>query len=400
MNRLFYTLLFFTLTLIGLVWFYETRQPLLPEKQPPAPQEKLPEIKEIELLPVAFDNLENWHNDDLSQTIRAFADSCAKISTEKNEFLSNAAVKISTNLYQAVCRDFAARNIQSSDQFRQFIENNFIPNLVLGNGKETGKFTSYYESALNASFHKDDRYKYPIYGKPTDLIEFNLRDFDPALPSKRYVGRVAAQKLLPYYTRAEIEAGAGKAPVLLWGDDPVDIYVMQIQGSAVADLDDGRKVRIGYADNNGHAFKGIGSILLSKGLIKPGEASMGKIKQWLKKNGRLATDNMAENERFVFHRLVDAEGPIGAQGVPLRAGRSLAVDRHYIPLGSLLWLETTGPDREKIEKLVVAQDIGGAIKGAVRGDYFWGSGKDDVLDYAGRMNSSGRYFILLPKEVK
>lgn len=108
------------------------------------------------------------------------------------------------------------------------------------------------------------------------MIEFNLRDFDETQAPKRYVGRIAGQKLVPYYTRAEIEAGAGDAPVLLWGDDPVDIYVMQIQGSAVADLDNGRKVRIGYADNNGHAFKGIGSILLSKGLIKPGEASMGK----------------------------------------------------------------------------------------------------------------------------
>lgn len=355
-------------------------------------------LPEVEVLPTTFGVLANWKNDDMSQAIRAFADSCMKVSREKGEYLSNAMVKIKTADYQAICRDFAARGILSADDFRAFLEKNFIPALVVGNGSEIGKFTSYYESSLNASYHKSDKYKYPIYGRPNDLIEFNVKDFDETLPSRRYVGRVNGQKLVPYYTRAEIEGGAGDAPVLLWGDDPVDIYVMQIQGSAVADLDDGRKVRIGYADNNGHAFKGIGSILLSKGLIKPGEASMGKIKKWLKRNGQLALDNMAENKRYVFHRLVDAEGPIGAQGVPLRAGRSLAVDRKYIPLGALLWLETTGPDKEKIEKLVVAQDIGGAIKGAVRGDYFWGSGKDDVLDYAGRMNSEGRYFILLPKQ--
>lgn len=394
MNRIFY-IAFFSLLLFSCGRDEEPKKEPVAEK--PAAAETAPKI---ELLPTTFGALGNWKHDNLSQAVRAFADSCAKISGEKNQYLSNAAIKIPTADYQAVCRDFAVRDIHTSADFRRFVENNFIPNLVVENGNEIGKFTSYYESSLNASYHKNDRYKYPIYGRPNDLIEFNLRDFDENQAPKRYVGRIAGQKLVPYYTRAEIEAGAGDAPVLLWGDDPVDIYVMQIQGSAVADLDNGRKVRIGYADNNGHAFKGIGSILLSKGLIKPGEASMGKIKQWLKKNGQLALDNMAENKRFVFHRLVDAEGPVGAQGVPLRAGRSLAVDRRYIPLGSLLWLETTGPDREKIEKLVVAQDIGGAIKGAVRGDYFWGSGKDDVLDYAGRMNSAGRYFIMLPKNTE
>lgn len=374
------------------------------EKQPPAPGKEVvevePEIKDLELVPMSFADIKNWNHDDLLQASRAFNDSCNRISTEKNPFLSNAEIKIPTAVYQKLCRDFAARNIQTTAQFKEFLEQNFVPNLVYFNGNEIGKFTSYYESALNASYHKDEKYKYPIYGRPTDLIEFNLKDFDDKLPSKRYVGRINNQRLVPYYTRAEIEAGAGEAPVILWGDDPVDIYVMQIQGSAVADLDDGSKVRIGYADTNGHSFTGIGSILLSKGLIKPGEASMGKIKQWLKKNGKVALDNMAENKRYVFHRLTNAEGPIGAQGVPLRAGRSIAVDRHYVPLGALIWLETTGPDREKIEKLVVAQDIGGAIKGAVRGDYFWGSGKDDILDYAGRMNSEGRYFILLPKNLE
>lgn len=172
---------------------------------------------------------------------------------------------------------------------------------------------------------------------------------------------------------------------------------MQIQGSAVATLPDGRTVRISYADNNGHPFKGIGSILLEKGYIKLGEATMGNIKKWLKANPKIAAREMRENKRFIFHRISRADGPIGAHGVPLHAGRSLAVDRRYIPLGSLIWLETTGPDHEKIEKLVVAQDIGSAIKGPIRGDYFWGSGKDDVLEKAGKMNSAGRYFILIPQ---
>lgn len=190
------------------------------------------------------------------------------------------------------------------------------------------------------------------------------------MPSRRLVGRVEGQKLVPYYTRREIVSGTFDAPVILWADSYVDIYVMQIQGSAVARLDDGSDVRIGFADTNGREFKGIGSILLENKLIPPGQASMGNIKRWLKENAAAALDHMNDNKRYVFHRLVEAEGPIGALGVPLTAGRSLAVDKRYIPLGVPLWLETTGPHHEKIERLVMAQDIGGAIKGGVRGDYF------------------------------
>ena len=183
----------------------------------------------------------------------------------------------------------------------------------------------------------------------------------------------------------------------MWADDEVDVYIMQIQGSAVALQPDGSKVRIAYAANNGHPFKGIGSILLSKGLLSPSQVSMGSIKQWLKDNPGLAKANMDENPRYIFHKLGNPEGPMGALGVPLSAGRSLAVDTDYVPLGALLWLETSSYDNKPLNRLVVAQDIGGAIKGAVRGDYFYGSGGDDILEAAGRMNSSGRYFVLIPK---
>ena len=220
--------------------------------------------------------------------------------------------------------------------------------------------------------------------------------FDKSLPNRRLLGRIEGSKLIPYHTRAEIEQKIIDAPVILWGNDAVDIYLMQIQGSAIALLDDGSSVRIKYADNNGHNFVGIGSILLKKGLLKPGQASMDKIRDWLKENPQIAKANMSENPRYIFHAFSDAEGPIGALGVPLVAGRSLAVDETNIPLGALLWLETTGPNKEKIEKLVIAQDIGGAIKGIVRGDYFWGHGEQALLS-AGKMNSTGQYYILLPK---
>lgn len=375
-----------------------TREPIVQveiketEKQP---KEEL-EVK-VDLVETTFDDLTNWKNDELGIDIsKAFSDSCLKIRGEKGEFLSGSYIKIPTKIYQELCNKF----MLSSADFKTFIEENFTPYLVTEDGNEFGKFTSYYESRINASFTKSDKYKYPIHGKPKDLIEIRLKDLDETLPNKTYVGRVKNNKIVKYYTRSEIYNQEIDAPVILWADNFIDVYVMQIQGSAVAHLDDGRDVRVGYAENNGHPFKGIGSILLSKGLIQPGQASMGSIKKWLNENGDIAVKNMLENERYIFHRIVEAEGPIGAQGVPLRAGRSMAVDRSYIPLGSLIWLETTGPNKEKIEKLVVAQDIGSAIKGAIRGDYFWGSGNDDILEYAGKMNSPGRYFILIPKGVE
>ncbi|MGN0914247.1 MAG: murein transglycosylase A [Alphaproteobacteria bacterium] len=370
----------------------EQEQPQIPET--PLPQQETP--KELELKQVSFNDLQNWNNDNFQEIVKAFKASCARIKNEKNRFLSNSLIQIPTINYQKTCNLFEKENPQKNAEIKGFFEKNFTPYAIYQNGDNKGKFTSYYESALNASYTQNNVYKYPVYGKPADLIEINLKDFDNELPAKRLVGRIQNNKLIPYYTRKEIENTKINAPVLLWADSHIDIYVMQIQGSAVAYMPDGSRVRIGYADNNGHPFRGIGSILLEKGLIKPGEASMGKIKQWLAKNDKLAKENMAENKRYVFHRLVEADGPIGAQGVPLTAGRSLAVDKKFIPLGALLWLETTGPDQEKIEKMVIAQDIGGAIKGAVRGDYFWGSGKDDILEKAGKMNSSGQYFILIP----
>lgn len=364
------------------------------EEQKSAPKEETPAVK---LEKASFKNLNGWKKDNLQDAITAFKKSCERINSSSAEYLGNAEVKIKTSDYAELCRKL---NTVHPKDYRKYFENNFTPWLVTYNGTPQGKFTSYYESELHASYQKSDKYKYPVYGRPNDLIEVNLQEFDPSLPAKRLIGRIEKQKLVPYFTRDEINNQDLNAPVILWSDNYVDIYVMQIQGSAVATLDDGSKIRIGYAENNGRDFKGIGSILLEQGLIKPGQASMGHIKKWLKENFDQALVPMNKNHRYVFHRLLDSDGPIGAQGVSLTAGRSLAVDKTFIPLGSLLWLETTGPDKEKINKLVVAQDIGGAIKGAVRGDYFWGSGGDDILEKAGRMHAAGQYYILLPKNAE
>lgn len=352
---------------------------------------------EVELEKVSFSQLKDFDNDDASQVYEAFRKSCEAISLKTGEFIDNSFIQINRDDYINVCAKSSGINPQ---KFKDFIKSNFTPYLVSYKGSSQGKFTAYYEAQINASYTKDDKYKYPIYGRPYDLIELNLKDFDETLPNKKILGRVEDGKLIPYYTREEIYNKGINAPVILWADSYVDIYVMQIQGSAVAKLPDGNKIRISFAESNGRKFKGIGSILLSKKLIPASQASMGNIKKWLNENFDIAKDNMNENERYIFHKISEAEGPIGAQGVDLTAGRSIAVDRTIIPLGAMLWLETTLPNSQDLNKLVMAQDIGSAIKGAVRGDYFWGSGGDDILEQAGKMNSKGQYYILIPNHVE
>ncbi len=352
---------------------------------------------DVSLKPVSFKELSSFENDDMLTAYVAFQKGCAKIATQKGEFLGSAKIKVNRADYLAACKK--AENILPA-HFKDFIKQNFTPYRVIYQGEAQGKFTAYYESEINASYTPDEVYKYPVYGRPYDMIELDLSYFDSSLPNKKIVGRIIDNKLVPYYTRAEINQNGVNAPVILWADSYVDIYIMQIQGSAVAHMADGSKIRIAFAESNGRPFKGIGSILLSKGLIEAGQASMGKIKKWLKENTHLAVANMDENQRYIFHQLGDPQGPIGALGVPLTAGRSLAVDKSFVPLGSLLWLETSFPNSMPLNKLVLAQDIGGAIKGAVRGDYFWGSGGDDILEEAGKMNSQGQYFILIPNHTE
>ncbi len=350
-----------------------------------------------ELQMAAFDELEGWKQDDVIEAYKNLSNNCKRIDKIKTDWLGNSAIKVDTKLYKKICRKFENEKFANSAELRKFIEKNFQPFLVLDDGNAEGKFTSYYESQVNASLHKHGKYKYPIYGVPNDLVEINLQDFDKALPNKRLVGRIDNKKMVPYYERAAIENNGISAPVLMWADNPVDVHIMQIQGSAVANMDNGEKIRIGYADNNGFPFRGIGSILLQNKELSAGKANMIEIKKWLNDHPQKAKEYMQQNSRYIFHRIIKESGPLGAFGVPLQGGRSIAVDRYIIPLGSLMWLSTKKPDGTPINKLVAAQDIGSAIKGVVRGDYFWGSGGDEVLSQAGSMNSSGKYFILLPK---
>ena len=207
---------------------------------------------------------------------------------------------------------------------------------------------------------------------------------------------------MPYPTRADLEQThlPGQGLELYWARDPIDVFLLQVQGSGRVVLPDGTVARIGFDGHNGQPYKSIGRVLIDRGDLQPHEASWNGIRGWIENNPDRANALLWENPRFVFFRELDGEGPIGAEGLPLTPGRSLAVDRAHIAMGTLIWLDTTwpsAPDRP-LQRLMVAQDTGGAIKGPVRGDFFWGFGAEALAE-AGKMKSTGRYYLLLPNDV-
>jgi peptidoglycan lytic transglycosylase A len=266
-------------------------------------------------------------------------------------------------------------------------------------------FTGYYEPVLNGSRRRSARYPVPLHVAPPELRRVDLGRFNPDLAGYAIYGRVADGEFVPYYSRAEIEDGAlaGRRLELLWVDDPIAKFFLQIQGSGQVRLDDGEVVRVGYASQNGQPYRAIGRDLVESGALRQDEVSLQSIRAWLEAHPQAAAAMMARNPSYIFFRehpeLAASDGPLGSEGVPLTAGRSLAVDRRYLPLGAPLWLETTAPwpDGEApLRRLMVAQDTGGAIKGVVRGDVYWGAGASAEA-VAGRMKSQGRYAILLPR---
>jgi len=268
-------------------------------------------------------------------------------------------------------------------------------------GGSDGLITGYYEPLLTGSRVPSKRYRHPLFGAPEDLLTVDLGALYPELKNMRLRGRLQGNRVVPYYSRAEIDSGvtALKGGELLWVDDAVELFFLQIQGSGRVRLENGEMVRIGYADQNGYPYKSIGKALVERGDLPLEKASMQGIKDWGKQNPGKLHDLLNLNASYVFFREMpnSGGGPLGAQGVPLSAGRSIAVDPRNIPLGAPVFLATTWPGSDKpLQRLMVAQDTGGAIRGAVRADFFWGFGKEAGKE-AGSMKQSGKMWVLLPK---
>ena len=261
-----------------------------------------------------------------------------------------------------------------------------------------GLITGYYEPVYPGSLTKTATAHVPVYGVPDDLIIVNLESIYPELKGKRLRGRLEGRVLKPYDDAATIETKGVKAPVVAWLTDPMNLQFLQIQGSGRIQTDDGRQLRIAYADQNGHPYRPIGRWLVEQGELKKEDVTMGAISNWAKANPSRIPELLGSNPSYVFFtRNPDSnEGPRGSLNVPLTAGYSAAVDRKVIPLGSLLWLSTTRPDGTALVRPVAAQDTGGAIAGEVRADLFWGTG-DAAGQLAGDMKQQGQIWMLWPK---
>lgn len=277
------------------------------------------------------------------------------------------------------------------DAVRFFSEQFEAVQIADGNGFATG----YFEPEIAGSRTRAPGYDVPVYGRPDDLIDVDLAQFSPEWAGKRVRGKLKASDLVPYDDRAAIEQGAlnGRAPVIAWAADPIAFFFLQVQGSGRLRAPDGSVMRIGYASQNGRDYTGIGALMRTRGLLAPGQANMQGIVSWLHSHPDAGRDIMRENKSFVFFRELTGPGPLGALGYQVEAGSSVAADPKFIPLGAPLFLSM---DRAEPNGLWIAQDTGGAIKGANRFDTFWGAG-DQAQIIAGGMSARGLALILLPQ---
>jgi membrane-bound lytic murein transglycosylase A len=340
------------------------------------------------LQPGSWSDLPDWGRESVRPSLEAFLKSCTML--EKQDTWKGVCAGAQT-LTDATERDIAA-----------FFELNFDPSQVVNADDSTsGMVTGYYEPLLHGSRVRTARYRYPIYGVPPDLLVIDLASVYPDLKQRRLRGRLEGNRVVPYPARGDIdgEASALRGNEIAWVDDAIDVFFLHIQGSGQVELDNGERVRVGYADQNGHPFRSLGRVLIQRGEIPAERASMQGIKDWARRNPRRMQEFLNANPSYVFFRELprDLSGPIGALGVPLTAERSIAVDARVIPLGAPVYLATTWPNsNDPLERLMVAQDTGGAIAGAVRADFFWGFG-DAAGNQAGKMRQAGRMWVLLPK---
>lgn len=371
-----------------------------PEVEQPAPEE--PAKPQLALTAVDFGDLPGWGADAVSEVIPALRRSCDRLSRlPADRAVGTQAVPAVAADWQAVCAETLAAGGDDA-ALRAALEKTTRPYLASDRDDADGLFTGYFEADLAASPVPDETYRYPIYRRPGDLVTADLGAFDPELAGKRIVGRVDKDRFVPYPDRERLETGHldGQGLELFWARDAIDVFLLQVQGSGRVTLPDGGSVRIGFDGHNGRPYISIGRALIDRGALEPHEASWDGIRGWMERNPVDARDLLYVNPRYVFFRVLDGDGPIGAEGVALTPGRSLAVDRAFLPMGLPVWLDTTWPlepDRP-LRRLMMAQDTGGAIKGPVRGDFFWGYG-DEALKYAGRMKSRGSYYLLLPLPV-
>ena len=361
---------------------------------------------------VGWGALPDWQKDDLHLVWKGFINNCKGLMRPVSGSLSMPA-RATPRVWQPVC--LAAQNsgisTESTDsattqKIRHFFESHLQPWRLLDSGGNLAKntVTGYYEPLIRASKTKHGAYQWPLYAVPNDLLTIDLGGLYPELAGKRIRGKIVeGDRVVPYDTRSEITSQAARQPeVLVWAEDPVEAFFLQIQGSGRAVLDNGKAVRLAYGNHNGHPYSSIGKWLADKGELPLAQTSMQNIKKWAKENPSRIHEMLNVNKAMVFFNeevITDPVlGPKGAYGIPLIAERSIAVDPTFVPLGTPVFLATNYPaSQQPLRKLVFAQDTGAAIKGAARTDFYWGTG-DAAGAEAGRMKQNGEMWVLWPKD--
>ncbi|MCF1708220.1 murein transglycosylase A [Tabrizicola sp. J26] len=305
---------------------------------------------------LSFDQLDGWESDDHAQALKVFVQTCDQLDDP---------------VWRPICG--LARDTRP-DAAKAFFELFFRPTFT---GSPPALFTGYFEPELDGSPVRTPRFAYPIYRRPPDLVDG-----------------------APWYSRADIDGAGvlrGRGLEIAWLEDPVDVYFLQVQGSGRIRMPDGHVIRVGYAGKNNQPYRSIGQELVRRGIFDASEVSADVIQNWVRQNPGAGQSLMNTNPSFVFFRkiadLAPNEGPIGAMGRPIMAGRSVAIDPAHVPLGAPVWIEKDGT--EPMRRLMIAQDTGGAIKGAQRADIFFGTGRKAGLD-AGRIKDPGRLIVLMP----
>jgi peptidoglycan lytic transglycosylase A len=380
-------------------------EPLPKPRLLPYPALELPlEIPNSQYMPLAWSEVTGWSDDDHLAAYRAFRTSCQPIAAQNGPAPDSKALG---NSLRDPCRIARALELSDGVKAKAFFEENFLPLRISRLGEGEGFVTGYYEPVIEGSRTENEIFNVPIYRRPSNLYVKGQTQASVGLPNKGAVYRkISRRKLVPYYDRAEIEDGKieGRGLEIAYLKNQTDLLFAQIQGSARVELPDGSMVRINYDAHNGYPYTPVGRILIDRGIIPREQMSMQKIREWMEQNPDGANELRRQNRSYIFFRevnLSDKDEAVGAQGVPLTAGRSIAVDKALHVYGTPFFIEGELPiesERAKtpFRRLMIAQDTGSAIVGPARADLYFGAGAD-AGRVAGRLKNNARFVMLIPK---
>jgi membrane-bound lytic murein transglycosylase A len=395
---------------------YRTHRAAAPARQPatalraiPYPQLELPlAINGSQYLPLAWSDIPGWSEDDHLAAFQTFRASCKPIAAQDAAAIPPDSRALGASLRDP-CREARATEIADAAKARAFFEQNFTPLKISRLGEGDGFVTGYYEPVIEGSREANEVYNIPVYRRPSNLFVKGFSQASPDLPNKGPVYRkIGRRKLVPYYDRAQIEDGAieQRGLEIVWLKSQTDLLFAQIQGSARVQLEDGSTVRINYDSYNGYPYTPVGRILIDRNIIPKDQMSMQKIREWMEGNPADADEVRRQNRSYIFFRevpLSDKDEAVGAQGVPLTPGRSIAVDKSLHVYGTPFFIQGELPidsatAKTPFHRLMIAQDTGSAIVGPARADLYFGAGTE-AGKVSGRLRHNMRFVMLVPKSL-